>query len=116
MLKTIAFLPGASPAFILSPDGIITEAGVSRTLSAEDNGKVILCTSGSDVTITCAAGLSVAFGCTIIQGGAGKITVAAGAATLNSFAGLVSSAGQFAIISLISPVADEFILAGNLGI
>jgi hypothetical protein len=116
MLKTVAFLPGASPAFILSPNGIITEAGVSRTLSAADNGKVIYCTNGSAVTITCAAGLPVAFGCTIIQGGAGKVTVAAGAATLNSYAGLVSSGGQYAIISLISPVADEFILAGNLGL
>jgi hypothetical protein len=95
---------------------IVTEAGTSRTLTAADNQKVIYCTSGSAVTITCATGLPVGFNCTIIQGGAGKVTVAAGAATLNSYSGLFSTMGQYAVISLISPVADEFIAAGNLGV
>jgi hypothetical protein len=116
MLKTVAFLPGSAPAFILSPDGVITEAGVSRTLSAGDNGKVIYCTSGSAVTITCAAGLGVAFSCTIIQGGAGKVTLAAGGQTLESYSNLLSTIGQYAIISVFAPVANTFIAAGNLGV
>lgn len=116
MLKTVTFQPGSSPAFILSPDGIITESGTSRTLSAADNGKVIYCTSGSAVTITCAAGLGVGFSCTIIQGGAGKVTVAAGAATLVSYSSLFSTMGQNAVISLIAPVANTFLAAGNLGV
>jgi hypothetical protein len=95
---------------------IVTEAGTSRTLTAADNQKVIHCTSGSAVTITCATGLGLGFNCTIIQGGAGKVTVAAGAATLNSYSGLFSTMGQYAVISLISPVADTFIAAGNLGV
>lgn len=103
-------------SYELSSSGIITEAGTSRTLSAGDNGKVIHCTSGSAVTITCASGLGAGFSCTIIQGGAGKVTVAAGTATLNSYSGLLSTMGQYAIISLISPVADELIAAGNLGV
>jgi len=116
MLKTVAFLPGSAPAFILSPDGIITEAGISRTLSSTDNGKVIYCTSDSAVTITCATGLGAAFSCTIIQGGAGKVTLAAGAATLNSYSGLLSTMGQHSVISLLSPSSDTFIAAGNLGV
>ena len=116
MLKSVSFLPGSSSAFILSPDGIITVAGTTRTLSAADNGKVIYCTSGSATTITCAAGLGAAFSCTIIQGGAGKVTVAAGAATLASYSSLFSTMGQNAVISLISAVADQFIAAGNLGV
>jgi hypothetical protein len=103
-------------AFQLKSPGIITEAGTSRTLSSTDNGKVINCTSGSAVTITCATGLGAGFSCTIIQSGAGKVTVAAGAATLNSYNGLLSTMGQYAVISLISPVANEFIAAGNLGV
>lgn len=106
----------AADAFELTADGIITEAGTSRTLSAADNGKVIYCTSGSAVTITCATGLGKGFSCTIIQGGAGKVTVAAGSATLSSYSALFSTMGQYAVISLISPVADEFIAAGNLGV
>jgi hypothetical protein len=95
---------------------LITEATTARTLSATDNGKIIYCTSGSATTITCATGLDVGFNCTIIQGGAGKVTAAAGAATLNSYSALFSTMGQYAVISIVSPVADQFIAAGNLGV
>ena len=116
MLKSVSFLPGSSSAFILSPDGIITVSGISRTLSAADNGKVIYCTSASATTITCAVSLGAAFSCTIIQGGAGKVTVAAGAATLVSYSSLFSTMGQYAVISLFTPVANTFLAAGNLGV
>lgn len=105
-----------SGGYELSASGIVTEAGTSRTLSAVDNGKVIYCTSGSATTVTCATGLGAGFSCTIIQGGAGKVTVAAGSATLNSYSGLLSTMGQYAVVSLISPTADTFIAAGNLGV
>lgn len=96
---------------------IVTEAGASRTLSATDNGKIIYCTSGSAVTVSCPDGLDVGFNATIIQGGAGKVTLAAsGSATLNSYSALLSTMGQYAVVSVISPVADEFIAAGNLGV
>ena len=95
---------------------IVTEAGTSRTLTAADNQKVIYCTSGSAVTITCATGLGAGFNVTIIQGGAGKVTVAAGAATLVSYSSLFSTMGQYAVISLVSPVANTFVAAGNLGV
>jgi hypothetical protein len=62
---------------------IVTDATTSRTLSATDNGKIIYCTSASAVTITCAASLGAGFNVTIIQGGAGKVTVAAGGQTLS---------------------------------
>lgn len=100
----------------LSASGIITEATTARTLSATDNGKVIYCTSASATTITCAAGLGAGFSCTIIQGGAGKVTVAAGGQTLASYSSLYSTMGQYAVISAICPVANTFLLAGNLGL
>ena len=105
-----------SDSFELSANGIITESGMTRTLSAGDNGKVIYCTSGSAVTINCAADLGAGFNCTIIQGGAGKVTVAANGQTLNSYSGLLSTMGQYAVISLICPAANTFIAAGNLGV
>jgi hypothetical protein len=95
---------------------IVTDATTSRTLSATDNGKIIYCTSASAVTITCAASLGAGFNVTIIQGGAGKVTVAAGGQTLVSYSSLFSTMGENAVISLISPVADTFIAAGNLGV
>lgn len=95
---------------------IITEATTSRTLSATDSGKIIYCTNSSAVTINCASGLGAGFNVTIIQGGTGKVTVAPNSQTLNSYSGLFSTMGQYAVISLISPAANEFIAAGNLGV
>jgi hypothetical protein len=95
---------------------IVTESGTTRTLASTDNGKIIYCTSGSAVTINCAASLGVGFNCTIIQGGAGKVTVAANGQTLVSYSSLFSTMGQYAVISLIAPVADTFVAAGNLGV
>lgn len=100
----------------LKSGGILTESGTTRTLSATDNGKVIYCTSGSAVTINCAAGLGAGFSCTIVQGGAGKVTVAANGQTLVSYSSLFSTMGQYAVISLICPVANTFVAAGNLGV
>lgn len=95
---------------------IVTESGTTRTLSATDNGKIIYCTSGSAVTINCASGLGEGFNCTIIQGGTGKVTVAPNSQTLVSYSSLFSTMGQYAVISLIAPVANTFVAAGNLGV
>ena len=95
---------------------IVTEAGTTRTLSASDNGKIIYCTSSSAVTINCASGLGAGFNCTIIQGGTGKVTVAPNSQTLVSYSSLFSTMGQYAVISLVSPVSGTFVAAGNLGV
>ena len=102
--------------YMLEAGGIITESTTARTLSAGDNGKIIYCTNGSATAITCAVGLGAGFSCTIIQGGAGKVTVAAGGQTLVSYSSLFSTMGQYAVISLICPVANTFVAAGNLGV
>lgn len=96
-------------------DAITTESGTTRTLAAADNGTVIYCTSGSAVTINCAAGLGAGFSCTIVQGGAGKVTVAPNGQTLVSYGSFYSTLGQYAVISLVCPVANTFLAAGNLG-
>ena len=110
-------IAGAASAagYIITADAIVTESGTTRTLSAADNGKVIYCTSGSAVTINCAAGLGAGFSATIIQGGAGKVTVAPNGQTLASYGSLFSTLGQYAVIATVSPVANTFILTGNLG-
>ena len=95
---------------------LVTESGTSRTLTAADNAKIIYCTSSSAVTINCASGLGVGFNCTIIQGGTGKVTVAPNSQTLVSYSSLFSTMGQYAVISLVSPVAGTFVAAGNLGV
>ena len=96
---------------------LVTEAGTSRTLSATDNAKIIVCTSSSAVTITCPTGLVDGFNATIIQKGTGKVTLAAGSgALLISYSSLFSTMGQYAVISVVTVDSDVFIAAGNLGV
>ena len=95
---------------------VVTESGTTRTLSAADMQKIIYCTSSSAVTINCAAGLGSGFNVTIIQGGTGKVTIAANGQTLVSYSSLFSTMGQYAVISLVCPVANTFVAAGNLGV
>lgn len=102
-------------AYRMSSTSVITEATTSRTLSVLDNGKFIYVTNSSPITITTAAGLGVGFSCAIIQGGAGQITFVQGTSTIMvSYGSLVRTPGQYATVSIINPVADTFILAGQL--
>lgn len=102
-------------SFELTPAAVVTDATTSRTLSAADNGKVIYFTSGSAITVTTATGLGVGFSCTLIQGGAGAITIAQGTSTtLSAYGGFLDTAGQYAAATIISPAADTFIATGQL--
>lgn len=102
--------------YTVNSNAIVTVSGTTKTLSASDNGKVLYCTSSSPTTITTATGLGVGFSCAIIQGGTGQVTVAQGASTtLLAYSNLTKSVGQYAVIIVFNPVANTFILSGNLG-
>lgn len=53
----------------------IVESGATRTLLATDHGKIICCTNGSAVAITCDDALPAEFHCLIVQEGAGTVTI-----------------------------------------
>lgn len=96
---------------------LVTESGTSRTLGSSDNGKIILCTSNSAVTITCPDGLVNGFNATFVQMGTGKVTLSAGGtATLVSYGSLLSTIGQYAVISVVNSGSNTFVAAGNLGV
>ena len=93
--------------------GVTTIAGTAYALSADDDGKLLYCTAATAVTITTAA-LPAAFSCMVIQGGAGQISIAAGAGTtVAAFGGMVKTAGQYAALTVFAPVADTFIVSGQ---
>ena len=93
--------------------GVTTIAGTAYALSAADDGRLLYCTADTAVTITTAA-LPAAFSCMVIQGGAGQISIAAGAGTtVAAFGGMVKTAGQYAALTVFAPVADTFIVSGQ---
>jgi hypothetical protein len=102
-------------SYRLNSSTIVSSASTVYNLSATDNGKVIYLTASSAITLTTASGLGVGFSCSIIQGGTGQVTVAQGSgSTLVSYQNLLRSAGQYAMISLVSPVANTFVATGQL--
>jgi hypothetical protein len=89
------------------------QGGTSYTLAASDNGKIISCTSNSPVTITAPA-LSIGFNCLIVQRGSGQVTLTASGSTINNRYNFNKTAGQHAIMSLVSVAAGQFISSGDM--
>ena len=81
------------------------------TLTSSENGKVILVNSASAVTITVPSGLSIGFSCSIVQLGAGQVTIAASGTTLNSVSGL-KIVGQHGAASILSYDTNIFNVSG----
>jgi hypothetical protein len=101
---------GAQPSLT-----IVDNSNTSITLSDSDNNTVVRCTASSAVTITVPSTLSSGFNCMVIQAGTGTVTFAAGSgATINSFAGLLATAGRHASASLIRVASATYNLSGNL--
>lgn len=92
------------------------QTGTSYTLTASDNGRQIIVTNAAAITLTIPSGLPTGFNCLIVQGGAGVITVTAGASVaLNQRESKFKTAGQHAIVSLLpTPTTNTYRLCGDL--
>jgi len=107
-----------SPAFFTT----VAESSTTRTLSNSDNGKVIVCSNSSAVTITIPSGLTAGFYCKLVQLGTGKVTILAGSgATIQNYipsgsAAYNSTAGQYAAIEIVTTSSNNYILAGERGV
>ena len=113
--KPYADFPGViSDHYKLTPDGINTQSGTTYALTVDDNGRVIVFTNGSAVTLTIPSGLGVGFSCSVVQYGAGQVTVSAGTGvTLRLRTSSNKTGGQYAVVSLLSVVANEYIVTGD---
>lgn len=98
---------------------INTQSGTTYTLALTDAGNVIDCTNASAFTVTVPPNSSVAFAIgsqiEVMQGGAGKVTLAQGSGvTINSQAGNKSIAAQYVGVTLLKVATDTWRLMGNL--
>jgi hypothetical protein len=77
------------------------QTGTSYTLVATDIGKIVECSNAAAITVTLPNSLSQGFYCTVVQTGAGQVTLsAAGGATLNNYDTFAKTAGQYAALNL----------------
>lgn len=52
------------------------QTGTTYTLQASDSGKIVELSNAASIALTAANSLPVGFACTIVQGGAGQVTIA----------------------------------------
>ena len=96
------------------------QAGTTYTFALADNANYVRFTSASAVTATIPPNATIAFPVgsqiDVIQAGAGKLTIAAGAGvTINSFSSNKSAAGRYAGLTLIqTDTLDTWDLVGSL--
>jgi hypothetical protein len=96
-----------SPAFFSTVSDLTT----ARTLSNSDNGKVIVCTNASTITVTIPNSLTAGFSCKLVQGGAGLVNViAASGTTLSLIGGKNFTSIQYQVVDLINYGTELYVL------
>lgn len=93
---------------------INNQSGTTYALQSSDNGKVIVITNASPITVTVPSGLPIGFNVLVEQGGAGKITFATSGTTINNLFSFSTTSGQYAVATLYSKATDTYNLSGNL--
>jgi len=80
-----------------------------------DNGRVITMNNASAITLTIPTSLTAGFNCMIVQYGAGTVTiVGASGVTVVNRSNYNKTGGQYAIVTIVSPVANTFITGGDM--
>jgi hypothetical protein len=94
----------------------VADATTARTLSNDDNGRTIVFSNGSAVSVTVPAGLVSGFTCELVQAGAGAVTVVAGSSTTVSKLAAVTLvlAGQWAAARVVNRGTNTYTVTGQL--
>jgi hypothetical protein len=99
---------------ILGFDASINEQnGTTYTLLSSDAGKVITLNNASAITLTVPTGLGANFNCTLVQLGAGQVTISGSGTTVSNRSGYTKIAGQYGVATLLSYADTTWILAGD---
>ena len=89
-----------------------TQVGTTYTLVDADNGKLVTCNNASAITVSLNTGLTAGFHCTIVQLGAGQVTMG-GTATLTHKDTHTKTEKQDAIIAIMyEGTSNAYLLGG----
>lgn len=96
---------------------VIVESTTARTLLAKDTNKLIRCTNGSATTLTVAPDATAKWGdgaqISIMQGGAGQVTVAAGSGVTLRHNTTAKSLAQYTTFSIKRVGTNEWLVYGE---
>jgi hypothetical protein len=93
---------------------VVENLSDNYTLQNSDNGKVITLNSSTTKNITVPSSLSIGFNCMIVQKGTGQINLSASGTTIHNRYGFSKTAGQYAILTLVSISENVFISSGDM--
>ncbi len=105
-----------SSAFRTITTPTFSGAPLGYTLTASDNGKVVIVDESAVAYITVPQSLGSGFNCTIVQKGTGQVVLQAGAGA--SVAGYnlgVATIGQYGVIDLVPIATDSYYVTGDTG-
>jgi len=92
---------------------INAQTGTTYTLLSSDAGKVITLDNASAITLTVPTGLGANFNCTLVQLGAGQVTISGSGTTVSNRSSHTKIAGQYGAATLLSYADTTWILAGD---
>ena len=101
--------------FGVAAPGVSEQTGTTYTIAAADAQTTVFVSNISGTTVTIDDEIAVGERIDFVQKGAGAITFAAGSGvTLNSKDSLLSTAGQYAAVTVIKEATNVYYLIGNL--
>jgi hypothetical protein len=89
----------------------ISSISANYSITSADNGKVIQSTSASAITITIPTGLPTGFNCTVVQMGAGQVTLSG---TYLNRTGFTKTASQYSVVSILHLGSNSIIVTGEM--
>ncbi len=90
------------------------QTGTTYTLNSTDMAQVITLKNAAAITLTVPAGLPAGFTCTIIQLGAGVVTIKPLGTTINNAEAFTRTGGQYTAVTVFMYSTDTFITQGKM--
>lgn len=105
---------GTSIDPIVSIAAYNAQTGTTYTLQNSDNGKVVTLNNASGITLTVPASLMAGFNCSIVQLGAGQVTITPSSTTIHNRQSFTKTAGQYAALTILQYTTNTFITQGDM--
>lgn len=105
---------GTSVSPIVAIAAYNNQTGTTYSLQNSDNGKVVTLNNASPITLTIPSGLMSGFNCSIVQLGAGQVTIAASGTTINNRQSFTKTAGQFSAATILQYATNTFLTQGDM--
>lgn len=90
------------------------QTGTTYTLASTDNGKTVTLSNASPITLTVPASLPAGFHCTLVQIGAGQVTITPSSTTIHNRQSFTKIKGQWSMVDIKQYSTNLFVTQGDM--